>query len=235
MERREPAFDTIQIEIRDSGVGIAPEQLPRLFSPFGQADASISRRFGGTGLGLAISKLLVELMGGAIRVESQPGQGTRFFFDIRLAHADRPAPAQAPPARQAGARPLSVLVAEDNPVNQKVALKLLEKLGIAADLAADGFEAIEAVLRHPYDLVLMDVQMPGVDGLAATLEIRRRLPPDRQPLIVGLTAHATAEYRDICLGAGMDAYLTKPVAREKLREILDLCIDRSHKAGACQS
>jgi len=219
VERHDPASDVIEIEVQDTGIGIAPDQLPRLFSPFGQADASISRRFGGTGLGLAISRMLVELMEGTIRVESQPGEGARFHFNVRLAHAEAPAPAHLPAIPEADARPLSVLVAEDNIVNQKVILKLLEKLGIQADLAADGSQAIEAVLRNPYDLVLMDVQMPEVDGLDATREIRR-LPQDRQPMIVGLTAHASAEYRDMCLAAGMNGYLTKPLEREKLLDIL---------------
>jgi CheY-like chemotaxis protein len=116
---------------------------------------------------------------------------------------------------------LSVLVAEDNLVNQKVALMLLQQLGVKADLAADGAQAIAAVVEKRYDLVLMDVQMPEVDGLAATREIRSRLPADRQPVIVGLTAHATTEYREICVNAGMNGYLTKPLEREKLRELIE--------------
>jgi CheY-like chemotaxis protein len=115
---------------------------------------------------------------------------------------------------------MRVLVAEDNLVNQRVVLKQLEKFGIKADLAADGAAAIAAAVERPYDLILMDVQMPGVDGLSATREIRSRLPQDRQPAIFGLTAHATAEYRNICLDAGMDGYLTKPLQREKLQEVI---------------
>jgi CheY-like chemotaxis protein len=113
-----------------------------------------------------------------------------------------------------------VLVAEDNVVNQKVVLKLLEKLGVKADLARDGAQAIAAAEENPYDLVLMDVEMPEVDGLAATREIRRRFPPGRQPAIFGLTAHATREYRDICLNAGMDGRLTKPLESDKLRDLI---------------
>jgi signal transduction histidine kinase/ActR/RegA family two-component response regulator/streptogramin lyase len=220
LERREQASVTVAIEVRDTGIGISADQLPRLFASFNQADASISRRYGGTGLGLAISKRLVELMGGNIGVESSRGAGSRFRFTVRLGLAQKP---EAPPeaASSTGrAVHLKVLVAEDNAINQRVVLKLLEKLGVRADVAADGAQAISAAFDRPYDLILMDVQMPGVDGLAATREIRGWLPADRQPAIYGLTAHATTEYRDICLEAGMDGYLTKPLDREKLQNLV---------------
>ncbi len=210
----------ITIEVHDTGIGIAPDQLPRLFSSFTQADASISRRYGGTGLGLVISKRLVELMGGSITVESVPHQGSRFRFTVVMGSAEQPAPPLPASAPNFSARHLKVLVAEDHPVNQRVALKLLEKFGVHADLAADGSEAIAAAVGRPYDLILMDVQMPDVDGVTATREIRKRLPLDRQPLIFGLSAHATAEYRDICLDAGMNGYLTKPVAPGKLHDLI---------------
>jgi len=211
----------ISIEVRDTGIGIAADQLPRLFSSFNQAEASISRRYGGTGLGLAISKRLVELMGGAIHVESRPGEGSRFRFTVPMGHAQAPAASpEAPPSTVCAGNQLRVLVAEDNTVNQKVVLMLLKKLGVNADLVADGAQAIAAIVENRYDLVLMDVQMPEVDGLAATREIRHLLPPDRQPVIFGLTAHATTAYRDICLGAGMNGYLTKPLEREKLRDLI---------------
>ena len=218
--RQDETSNCISIEVRDTGIGIAAEQLPRLFSSFNQADASISRRYGGTGLGLAISKWLVELMGGTIDVESTPGEGARFCFTVLMGHApEPPAPRDTPPPRLCAAN-LRVLVAEDNPVNQRVVLKLLEKFGVNADLAADGSQAIAAALEHPYDLVLMDVQMPEVDGPSATREIRSRLPLDHQPVIFGLTAHAKTEYRDVCLTAGMNGYLTKPLEREKLRALI---------------
>jgi len=221
VERQDETSCSIAIEVRDTGIGIAPDQLPRLFSSFHQADASISRRYGGTGLGLAISKRLVEMMGGRIDVESTPGEGTRFRFTVLMGRAQEPAasPTAPPPAVCAG-RQLSVLVAEDNAINQKVVLMLLEKLGVKADLAADGSEAIAAVMENRYDLVLMDVQMPEVDGLSATREIRSRLPLGRQPVIFGLTAHATTEYHEICLGAGMNGCLTKPLDREKLESLI---------------
>jgi nitrogen-specific signal transduction histidine kinase/AmiR/NasT family two-component response regulator len=220
-ERQDQTSYRIAIEVRDTGIGIAPDQLPRLFSSFSQADASISRRYGGTGLGLAISKRLVELMGGTIDVQSTPGEGTRFRFTVPMGHAQEPVPAPlAPPPAVSAGNHLRVLVAEDNPVNQRVVLMLLKKLGVNADFAADGVQAIAAVEGNRYDLVLMDVEMPEVDGLTATREIRSRLPLDRQPAIFGLSAHATTEYRDICLGAGMDGYLTKPLEPGKLQDLI---------------
>lgn len=228
VERQDETSYCIAIEVCDTGIGIAPDQLPRLFTSFDQADASISGRYGGTGLGLAICKRLVELMGGSIGVESKPGEGARFRFTVLVGHAQKPAaksPAR-PPAEQTESQ-LRVLVAEDNPVNQKVLLMILERLGVKADLASDGSEAIAAAVKDRYDFVLMDVQMPEVDGLDATREIRTRLPFDRQPVIFGLTAHATTEYRDICLAAGMDGYLTKPLDRDKLQELIEGLSTRS--------
>ncbi len=218
--RRDSSSHDVTIEVRDTGIGVAPDKLGRLFSSFSQGDASISRRYGGTGLGLAISKRLVELMGGALGVESQPGQGTIFRFTLLLALAQEPAQAHiaAAPIRNAGS--LKVLVAEDNPVNQRIVLKMLERLGVRADLVTDGSQAITAVAKVRYDLVLMDVQMPEVDGITATQKIRTGLPADHQPTIFGLTAHASAEYRELCLRAGMNGCLTKPLQLEKLRSVI---------------
>jgi CheY-like chemotaxis protein len=227
VERQDETSYCIAIEVRDSGIGITRAQLSRLFESFNQADASISRRFGGTGLGLAISKRLVELMGGTIGVESTPGEGARFRFTVLVGHAQEPAaPRSAPPPAVCAGR-LRVLVAEDNKVNQKLVLMLLKKLGVDAELASDGAQAIAAAEGNGYDLVLMDVEMPEVDGLTATREIRSRLPPDRQPVIFGLTAHVTTEYRDICLSAGMDGYLTKPIEQDKLRDLITELSTRS--------
>ena len=219
VDRQDETSYGIAIEVRDTGIGIAPEQLPRLFTSFHQADASISRRYGGTGLGLAISKSLVELMGGTIDAAPVPGGGTRFRFTVVMGCAAEPEPRSAPFRASAGNQ-LHVLVAEDNAVNRKLVLMLLGKLGVMADVAADGAQAIAAVEGARYDLVLMDIQMPEVDGLTATRRIRGRLAPDRQPVIFGLTANATTGYRDICLNAGMDGYLTKPLEAEKLRQLI---------------
>jgi CheY-like chemotaxis protein len=230
LERQDAASYVVALEVRDTGIGIAPEKLSRLFSSFSQADASISRRYGGTGLGLAISKQLVAMMGGAIRVESQPGAGTTFRFTVLLAPAQEPAHIDTAPLGDASR--LKVLVAEDNAVNQRVVLKMLEKLGVRADLVTDGSQAITAVMKVRYDLVLMDVQMPEVDGLTATREIRTRLPADHQPAIFGLTAHATTEYRDLCLNAGMNGCLTKPLEPEKLRNLIAEMCGRNHDEAA---
>jgi CheY-like chemotaxis protein len=229
VERQDSAASWIAIEVRDTGIGIPSDQLPRLFSSFHQADASINRRYGGTGLGLAISQRLVELMGGRIEVDSKHGRGARFRFSVPLAKAQPAAPSAIYPEPVANVVNLRILVVEDNPVNYRVLLKLLEKLGVRADLATGGTEAIQAAVDHPYDLVLMDVQMPDVDGITATREIRKRLPAERQPTIIGLSAHATEQYRDVCLNAGMDGYLTKPLRREKLQALLE---DRSNRACA---
>lgn len=232
VERRGPVSYLIAVEVRDTGIGITPDQLSRLFSSFSQADASISRRFGGTGLGLAISKRLVELMGGAMGVESQRGKGTSFRFTVSLAAAQEPVQMHIVPAPMRNASRLKVLVAEDNPVNRLVVLRMLEKLGVPADFVTDGRQAISAVSKARYDLVLMDVEMPEMDGLTATQQIRASLTADLQPAIFGLTAHAEIEYRDICLRAGMNGCLTKPLEPEKLQSLITELSNRIDDATA---
>ena len=214
--------DELLFAVQDSGIGLTPQDISKLFQRFSQADASTTRRYGGTGLGLAISRRLVELMGGTMTVESEgPGQGSTFRFAIR---APEVAVAHVPPAAvrlgldpaTAEQHPLRILLAEDNVVNQKLALRLLQQMGYGADLACNGMEAIEAVARQPYDVVLMDVQMPEMDGLEATRRIVARRPAGERPRIVAMTANATQGDREACLAAGMDDYLTKPIRIEEL-------------------
>src|SRR5579883_252157 len=220
VQHRDANGCVIRIEVRDTGIGIPPDAITRLFTSFAQADATISRRYGGTGLGLAICSRLVELMGGRIDVKSQPGVGTTFWFTIRLSHASAPEPVLIDDAAMQQVSSLRVLLAEDNKVNQLIGLKLLGKLGVSADLAENGAQAISAAMRNVYDLILMDVQMPDVDGIAATRAIRANVAADRQPFICGLSAHATTEFQELCMRVGMDRYLTKPLDSEKLRSLL---------------
>jgi signal transduction histidine kinase/ActR/RegA family two-component response regulator len=221
---------SLHYTVRDTGIGIPLERQRQLFHPFVQAEVSMNRRFGGTGLGLAICHRLCELMGGKIWVESTPGEGSTFHFTVTgpVAHeaeAATTAPAPQKPAEPRPRRSLKVLVAEDHPVNQMVTQMMLEALGHRVEVVADGEAAATAVLAAAetgsYDAVLMDVQMPRWSGLEATRHIARHLPPEHRPPIIGLTAHASAEDRQICLDAGMVDYLTKPLILEELHAILE--------------
>jgi signal transduction histidine kinase/HAMP domain-containing protein/ActR/RegA family two-component response regulator len=216
----------LHFRVTDTGIGLSEEGLGRLFQSFSQADSSISRRFGGTGLGLAISKRLAEAMGGTMWAKSDgPGHGSTFHVTMRthVAAADavprdtapRPGSLDLDP-EQASRHPLRILLAEDNVVNQKLALRLLAQMGYQADLAANGVEAVEAVERQPYDLVLMDVQMPEMDGLQATRTIVDTIPLERRPWIVAMTANAMDGDREACLEAGMKGYISKPIRVEEL-------------------
>ena len=226
--------------VRDTGIGIAAEDLSRLFRPFSQADASTTRAFGGTGLGLVISRQLTEQMEGSVRVESKKGEGSTFFFSLRVGSAasatgdalgtSKRAPSQLsmstpkpPSSTLLGQKhPLRILLAEDNAINQRVALLYLEKLGYRADVVADGQAAVDAVAANIYDVVLMDAQMPVMDGLEATRTILRT--PDgiagRRPRIIAITAHALPGDRQQCLEAGMDGYLEKPLSLQSLETTL---------------
>ncbi len=212
----------LTFDVADTGIGIPADKLSAVFESFTQADASTTRQYGGTGLGLSICTRLVEVMGGEMSVTSELGVGSTFRFSVRARVAPQPAPDDAgdrPEARPSLDTSLRVLLVEDNAVNQKVAVRLLQKLGLSSDVAADGVEALDAVRRQPYDAVLMDVQMPRMDGLEATRRIRAGTGP--QPYIVALTANAMDGDREQCLDAGADDYLTKPVTVESLREALD--------------
>jgi CheY-like chemotaxis protein len=231
-------LDTLRFSVRDTGIGIPSDRLDFLFQPFTQADASTSRRYGGTGLGLPISQRLAEMMGGAMWAESAgTGQGSAFHFTI----AAQPAPAIQPLAAarpaldptMASQHPLRILLAEDNPVNQKLALRLLARMGYRADVAANGIEVIRALERQrageprPYDVILMDVHMPEMDGLEATRTICASWPAAQRPRIVAMTANAIQGNREMCLAAGMDDYLAKPIRVDELVTALSQCWPRT--------
>ena len=214
----------VRFEVSDSGIGMSEDQVARLFQAFEQADTSTTRKYGGTGLGLAISKRLITLMGGDragdIGVDSRPGHGSRFWFEIPLGQGEaketvlRAAPPDARTAL-ASRRGARILLAEDNEINQEVALELLGEAGLHADVAGDGAEALRLIQDTAYDLVLMDVQMPVMDGLAATRAIRAMPGRERTP-ILAMTANAFDEDRRQCLDAGMDDHVAKPVDPEAL-------------------
>jgi signal transduction histidine kinase/ActR/RegA family two-component response regulator len=204
----------VTFSVRDTGIGMDPEQAGRLFEAFEQADATTRRRFGGTGLGLSIAQLIVRAMNGVIDVESAVGEGSTFRFTVPLVVVPgvTPAPVDPPVAvRIADDHPLRVLVAEDSPVNQHVARHMLERLGYAPDVVGDGVAVLEALDRRDYDVVLLDVRMPRLDGEETAREIRRRRSEDRRPWLIAMTANVLAADRDSALAAGMDDFIPKPV------------------------
>jgi PAS domain S-box-containing protein len=210
----------VRFEVVDNGIGIAPENLARLFSPFEQVDNSATREFGGTGLGLAITRKLAQLMGGEAGAESVPEQGSTFWFTARLARVRSATAEAADPATvearlraaHAGAR---ILVAEDDPINRELAMVLLADAGLVVDLAEDGEQAVALAQANPYDAILMDMQMPNLDGIEAAQRIRRIAGHVRTP-ILATTANAFVSDRERCLAAGMDDFITKPIRPELL-------------------
>jgi signal transduction histidine kinase/CheY-like chemotaxis protein len=241
----------VLIDVCDTGIGISPETQSRLFKAFSQGDASTSRRFGGTGLGLAISKQLIELMGGDIRIESRLGEGSTFSFTVKLAastravtqnsSAEKVAIEVTRPAVESAADALSpaadhkprLLLVEDNRVNQEVAKAMLHHLGYGVDVVGDGRAGVEAAMTGRYALILMDCQMPEMDGFQATAAIRaeegalvkQEAPAARLP-IVALTANALKGDRERCLDAGMDDYIAKPFRKDDLEHMLKSWLDR---------
>jgi CheY-like chemotaxis protein len=222
----------VRIEVRDTGIGVPPEKLDSIFEAFTQADGSHSRRFGGTGLGLTITRRLVSLMGGRLWAESEVGKGSRFFVELPLEPGAEPLRTVDSAAEKAAHQlsGLSVLVAEDNAINQKVIMSMLRRQGWSITLAENGEQAYRRFLESRFDLILMDVQMPEMDGFEATRLIRREearrgaMGSEARLPIIALTAHASEAQRDQCLEAGMDIVITKPVRLEGLlagiREVL---------------
>ena len=239
----------LRFDVQDTGIGIGSDAHDRLFQPFSQADGSTSRKYGGTGLGLTISKRLVELMHGEIGVDSTIGWGSTFWFTVPFAVAARSEPELASdeptmlPDKRAGQWPpleaaeLSsaprILVVEDNPINQQVAAGWLQRLGCRTDVAANGFEALDALHRISYSAVLMDCQMPEMDGFQATAEIRRREGSARRTPIIAMTANAMNGDRERCLQAGMDDYISKPVHIEELRAALCRALSPANAPASC--
>jgi len=212
----------LRFSVADTGIGIAPTDQARLYQAFEQVDSSTTRERGGTGLGLVISQRLVTLMGGCIEVDSRPGVGSTFSFELLLPRATASLPAAAADPAEASAADFSgrrVLFAEDHPLSQEILLEMLEDLGCAVDLASDGAEAVACAQARSYDLILMDMQMPKMDGLTATQAIRG-LPGHGRTPIIALTANAFADDRRRCLAAGMNGHVGKPVTPETLAAAL---------------
>jgi signal transduction histidine kinase/ActR/RegA family two-component response regulator len=231
------ANDTVLVEVIDTGIGISSDVQAKLFQRFSQADSSTTRRFGGTGLGLAICKRLVERMGGSIGVRSAPGQGSTFWFTVPRGPSNaQPARPESAAAAGSGAMRVSgrgeaapvegrprrrVLAADDNATNRKLLSRLLERLGYEVDVVADGAGAIEHCARAAYDAILMDCHMPGIDGFEATRLIRAAQGSGARVPIIALTASVTAADRELCMTAGMDDFIAKPVVVEELRAKLE--------------
>ena len=250
VDERDEETVTLRFTVRDTGIGIAPEKQQLIFASFSQVDASTTRKYGGTGLGLAISQRLAQMMGGRVWVESEPGVGSSFFFTARFAVSLSAPAADAEAAgseqadddtaasgqRRIKASPdgtFKILLAEDNPVNQLLAVRILENAGHTVTVVDDGVQALEAVRRERFDLVLMDVQMPLLGGIEATEALRKEelaTAADRIP-VIAMTAGAIQGDRERCLAAGMDDYISKPIDMRQLRVAMEQVMARSTAPG----
>jgi CheY-like chemotaxis protein len=238
-EQRAPdATVLLRFEIQDTGIGITTAAQEKLFTAFEQADGSMTRKYGGTGLGLAISKRLAEMMGGEVGVASAEGQGSTFWFTARLGKgtdAVPPAPTFAQDTAEARLKAeftgTRVLLAEDEPINQEVSRGLLEDIGLVVDLAEDGAIALDMAQRTTYALILMDMQMPNLNGVDATKAIRA-LPGYAHTPILAMTANAFDEDRQVCLDAGMNDHIGKPVDPERLFETLVRWLEKTSPQSA---
>jgi CheY-like chemotaxis protein len=225
----------LRFEVVDTGIGIPQDRLQNLFKTFSQTDVSFTRRFGGTGLGLAISKNLVELMGGHIGVESFESDGSTFWFTLNMEDGERVVTSSfevsntntstntEPSKPMNPTKKLHVLLAEDNLINQKVAMMVVQKMGFTVDVAMNGKIAVDKFSKNSYDMILMDIMMPEMDGIEATKiirELERNKTPGKRIKIVALTANAMKEDREKCLSSGMDDYLSKPFKPEDLESLL---------------
>jgi CheY-like chemotaxis protein len=234
-----PDGTLVRVEVADTGTGIDPQTLERLFEPFTQAHSSTTRNYGGTGLGLAIARELTELMGGTISATSDLGRGSIFWFEVELAAAiseEGPMPAPRPvraPAVALGPDAPLVLVADDTPVNQIVAVRALQRCGCRSHVVNDGYEVLAALLTQRYAAILMDCEMPEMDGYETTGELRQREVGGHRTPVIAMTAHAMKGDLEKCLAAGMDDYVSKPLRHQALREVLERWIPGlAESAGA---
>jgi len=214
------AVPMLRIDVTDTGIGIEADRMAQIFQPFELGDASMTRKYGGTGLGLAISTRLADLMGGWVRGASVPGEGATFTLEVPLRSAPPPEVRTPDPIAPAVGRSLQVLVADDDPVNRQIAQRMLERLGHRVRTVSDGAAVVDAWRRGLDDVILMDLEMPGLDGVQATREIRRDPTAARRPWIIAVSAHDAADRRASSLGAGMDDYLEKPLHRDRLERAI---------------
>ena len=237
LSAEQPSPGVLRFSVTDSGVGFSAEARARLFGRFQQADGSITRRFGGTGLGLAISRQLATLMGGHVDCESREGEGSRFWFEAPFPETQAPAQAATAEQRADQDHPVRVLLADDHVTNQTVVRMMLDEFGVETEMVENGAQAVEAVRRGSFDVVLMDMQMLVMGGLEATRLIRsdEAAAGRARLLIVMLSANALAEHREAGRLAGADAHLAKPVTAAALMAALNAVLDAERAPQAARA